>query len=571
MQILINHLGYEKHGAKKAIINAPENSKLDEFIIIDRIRGEIKYKGQIFKSGRVFDWKNYYFWLINFSDFQENGFYYIKIKSDSKDIISETFEINKKLLEKKCLSNILFYFKAQRSSGRYDKSDCSTPFYGKRKDKVDVHGGWFDASGDVSKYLSHLSYSNYFNPQQTPIVVYNLLLMYELFYKKTDDKRSVLLSQCIIDEASYGGDFLVRMKDPAGYFYQTVFDQWSKKTTDRMICSYSTIKGIRSERYQAGYRQGAGVSIAALAKLSLYETYGKYDSKIYLETAINAFMHLEECNNNYLDNGKKNMIDDYCALLAATELYNATKDEFFLKKARNYSISLSGRIMTGEKYSGWWRMDDEGLRPYYHAAEAGMPLISLLRYLEIVNTDEEKNEILLTIRKALCFELNITLEVNNPFGYARQLIKPVSEEIRSSFFMPHKNETGYWWQGENARIASISAAAFMSLKYFQDDKEFYFKLKKYGIDQLDWILGLNPFDTCMLHGRGRNNPEYLDFAPNIPGGICNGITAGYDDENDIAFLPGEYSTNFYNNWRWIEQWIPHAAWYMLAVALYPIE
>ncbi len=571
MQILINHIGYEKNGTKKAIINAPEDSELDEFMIIDNISGEIKYKGKILKSGKVFDWKYFYFWLLDFSDFQNFGFFYIKIKSGSKEILSETFEIAEKLLDKKCLSNVLFYFKAQRSSGRYDKSDCSTPFYGSRKDKVDVHGGWFDASGDVSKYLSHLSYANYFNPQQTPIVVYNLIMMYELFCKKKDNRSSVFLSRRIFDEAVYGGDFLVRMKDPSGYFYQTVFDQWSKKTSERMICSYSTQKGIRSERYQAGFRQGAGVSIAALAKLSYFETYGENNSDIYLNTAINAFMHLEECNTGYLNDGKQNIIDDYCALLAATELYNATKNELFLKKAGNYSTSLSGRIMTGEKYSGWWRMDTEGLRPYYHAAEAGMPVISLLRYLDIVKTDDEKNEILLTIKKALLFELNITYEVNNPFGYARQLIKPVDEKIRSSFFMPHKNETGYWWQGENARIASLAAAAFMSLKYFENDKEFYFKLKKYGIDQLDWILGLNPFDVCMLHGQGRNNPEYLDFVPNVPGGICNGITAGYDDENDITFLPKEYSTDFYNNWRWSEQWIPHAAWYILAVALYPSE
>ena len=40
---------------------------------------------------------------------------------------------------------------------------------------MDVHGGWYDASGDVSKYLSHLSYANYLNPQQTPLAVWGLL------------------------------------------------------------------------------------------------------------------------------------------------------------------------------------------------------------------------------------------------------------------------------------------------------------------------------------------------------------------------------------------------------------
>jgi hypothetical protein len=39
---------------------------------------------------------------------------------------------------------------------------------------VDVWGGWKDAGGDKGKYLSHLSYANYFNPQQTAMVVWAL-------------------------------------------------------------------------------------------------------------------------------------------------------------------------------------------------------------------------------------------------------------------------------------------------------------------------------------------------------------------------------------------------------------
>ena len=40
--------------------------------------------------------------------------------------------------------------------------------------KVDVHGGWYDASGDLSKYFSHLSFANYMNPQQIPMIVWNM-------------------------------------------------------------------------------------------------------------------------------------------------------------------------------------------------------------------------------------------------------------------------------------------------------------------------------------------------------------------------------------------------------------
>lgn len=84
---------------------------------------------------------------------------------------------------------------------------------------------------------------------------------------------------------------------------------------------------------------------------------------------------------------------------------------------------------------------------------------------------------------------------------------------------------------------------------------------------MDWILGLNPYDICMLDGHGRNNPDYLPELGffNAKGGICNGITSGYDDEDDIAFNPENQKDDMMQNWRWGEQWIPHGAWYLLAI------
>ena len=45
----------------------------------------------------------------------------------------------------------------------------------------------------------------------------------------------------------------------------------------------------------------------------------------------------------------------------------------------------------------------------------------------------------------------------------------------------------------------------MAAPYFNSDKTFHDQLEKYAWDQLNWILGLNPFDCCMLHGSGHNN------------------------------------------------------------------
>ena len=71
----------------------------------------------------------------------------------------------------------------------------------------------------------------------------------------------------------------------------------------------------------------------------------------------------------------------------------------------------------------------------------------------------------------------------------------------------------------------------------------------------------------MLRGGGRNNPAPGPGSPNVFGGVSNGITAGLDHEHDIAFLPPPYDTDERHNWRWSEQWIPHAAWLLFGLAL----
>lgn len=165
---------------------------------------------------------------------------------------------------------------------------------------------------------------------------------------------------------------------------------------------------------------------------------------------------------------------------------------------------------------------------------------------------------------SLAFELAITSETVNPFGLARQYVSDARGRKRSSFFMPHENESGYWWQGENARLASLAAAALLGARVLPPARRE--ALRRYAVDQVDWVLGRNLFDVCMLQGRGRNAPDYLPGFPNAPGGICNGVTSGFEDERDVAFLPPPHDADPSHNWRWSEQWLPHDAWMLLALA-----
>jgi hypothetical protein len=71
----------------------------------------------------------------------------------------------------------------------------------------------------------------------------------------------------------------------------------------------------------------------------------------------------------------------------------------------------------------------------------------------------------------------------------------------------------------------------------------------------------------MLQGHGRNNPPYHPGFHNAPGGVCNGITSGIEDEWDVAFRPMPWATDKEHSWRWGEQWMPHAAWLLHALVM----
>src|SRR5439155_21147112 len=257
---------------------------------------------------------------------------------------------------------------SQRSSGLWDRADRRVPFCGGRRGTVDVHGGWFDASGDVSKYLSHLSYANYLNQQGTPIVVWGLLHAADLL-RDRKDLRLRTVAQLLTDEALYGADFLVRMQDPAGYFYQSVFDGWSWDPRRREICAYKTQQGVKLTTYQAAMREVGGLTIAALARVAALKRDGDFPWARYLAAAEKGFAHLAAHNREYLDDHQENIIDDYCGLLAAIELYQATHKPIYLQAARERATSLAGRLGSDDRWTKFWRADAAGKRPYFHAVE----------------------------------------------------------------------------------------------------------------------------------------------------------------------------------------------------------
>jgi len=580
--ILTNHLGYDVAGPKHAVIQGHEGEIVRHCVLEDLATLERTATGAPRRVGPVAKWREWVYWTVDFTSVQREGSFRLSCSTASGEARSFPFLIEKDLLERRTLSNVLYYFKGQRSSGPLDAADRSVPLEGREGTRVDAHGGWFDATGDYGKHLSHLSFSTYFNPQQIPLTVWGLLESYDEIQRRADPAFRQYLRR-LLDEAAWGADYLVRVKVQGGSFYRSVSAPGpGKQPEDRRIGKDAKGMAVKSNEdqasvvaggaaadaeltYQSSLRAGGGLAIAALARAAALGAPGELRSQ-YLRSAEEAWSFLAANNARLTNDGRENIVDDYCALLAATELFRATHKPEYQAAADARAASLVKRLAPGPR--AYWRADD-GDRPFFHAADAGLPVVSLLRYLESAEP-ERRAAALGAVRASLQWELQMSAEVANPFGYARQLVQTTKGVRETRFFFPHDSEAAPWWQGEDARLASLAFAARRALPYFADDRGFTARLGRYAQDQLDWILGRNPFDASLLQGSGRGNPEYLFFGSyeytNAPGGIVNGVTSGFDDPQGIDFNLPHTVTGADNDWRWGEQWLPHATWYMLAVA-----
>lgn len=561
----VNQVALERTGPKSAVVEYSGSQTSGSFTVVKD--GAVVHSGTLALLPDFTEWSgNKKYFKADFSALTANGTYRLAITLGKDAVTSPPFAVADNATFVTTAAAVLDYYKANRHTREADRKIriFDTQRY------VDVWGGWKDAGGDYGKYLSHLSYANFFNPQQTALVVWALAESHD---SATALYRQAGLQTRAVEEALWGADFLHRLLSEEGYFYMTVFDQWASGA-ERMITGYVGQDGVYTKDYQAAFREGAGVAIAALARASMLSkatgVSGEFSAAQYLQDAERAFEHLQKHNLEYCDNRTENIIDDYTALLAAIELHRATGKETYLQAARQRAANLSERMTR----DGWFRSDN-ATRPYYHAAEAGFPVVSLVHYLRIEPDQKLAQQARTTIGKALDHQLALTNKVSNPFNYARQNFRSyrngkLGEQLQEGFFIPHANETGYWWQGESARLSSLATAAILGAKALGGERistgsnfGVSAQLAEFAQNQLDWTLGRNPFDMCMLYGFGANNPPSAKSAGDMErGGISNGITGATasDDGRGVVFAPGPDE----NNWRWLEQWLPHSTWFLLA-------
>ena len=558
--VYTSQVGYDAAAPKMAVLQTSEAvSGPLHFQLIDSISNTV-FSATASAVQELPGWRpGKFFYRLDFSPFRQKGAYRIALLIDRRPVRSASFTIDTNALASLTLPSIVHYYRQQRADKPQEvAADKHVILYGSTQ-TADVRGGWCDASGDISKYFSHLSYTNTMMPQQIPLVTWSLVnsaealphLLGQLKIKAAIDKESL-----------WGADYIMRSLSPRGYFYMTVFSYFNPDPNARRIVGLLA-NSVTNANYACAFREGGGMAIAALARIAARKQNGAFTSQQYLAAAKRAFAHLLVNNKKYDDDGKENIIDDYCALMAATELWITTGESSYGDEARKRAGSISRRM----RADGLLMANDTG-RPFWHASDAGLPVIALARYLDKEKDAAHRSAALHTIRLTLAYQLKVTNNTVNPFGYARQTFS-WQGALKDGFFIPHENESGWWWQGENARLASLAAAAWVGSRIAYQlpaDRAIIDSLHAFASQQLSWILGCNPYSMCFMYGFGNNNVPYMRSLfghSSEKGGISNGITGGasHPDGSGISYKEKDNG----NEWRWTEQWLPHAAWFLQAV------
>jgi Glycosyl hydrolase family 9 len=110
-----------------------------------------------------------------------------------------------------------------------------------------------------------------------------------------------------------------------------------------------------------------------------------------------------------------------------------------------------------------------------------------------------------------------------------------------------------WWVGINANLASTGVGLAKAARLLKEPR-----LAALAQRQLDWIVGVNPFDASTMTGVGRNQPkqfvtgEFKPVTPLIDGAVMNGIGGTPDDQPDLKA----------GSWQTCEYWTPMVCYTM---------
>ena len=542
--ILVNHVGYRPQAGKYCVIAAHHATDFQVVRVHPRavvLKGTLKPVHGDF--GR--------YWVGDFSDLTEPGIYRVVAGTSQ----SERFRIAEDVYSF-ALRKMVGYFGYQRCGP--SESGYNSPCHlddGVRLDngkRHDATGGWHDA-GDVRKWvwaticgmLGLAELHNTLRPQWDHGQIYDELKWGNRYFLAMQDADGHIMDNC-------GGDILQHGD----------MNRWTDNIPgtgdDRLI---QTKPAFISTHFNFVQVQMAMIQITQ-AKDPEYAQRCRRAAERCLDWL--ARQKVKKAND--LGAGIDAYLRSYATL--ADDKYRDLAVDF---ARRLIALQVSNPLDPTEPVGGFFRTAEDDPRPDNQTWNGCWHLIALCNLVEALpghaDTGAWRKTIAAFAEDYLCQMASRTafgivpygLYDTNELGEGRQIGK-----YRYSWFM--RPDPDFWQefhpshpramsQGRNSSLAATGVGLVKASRVLNRPS-----LAKQAQRQLDWILGVNPFNASTVSGVGRNQPVHFMAmsaklnppTPQIPGAVMTGIGGTKNDDPQLE------SGEWYN----CEYWTPCVAYTM---------
>jgi len=543
LRVAVNQVGYEADGPKGAVVLSnffPAKATSAYVEILDE-NGRLVREQEVACAGRMYgekqaDW-GWYFWPVDFSPLRTAGEFKVKARVGRLDATSYPFSIERDLLfSETAQSNVDFFF-VQRCGfevpgwhAACHLDDAKLPDGTHR----DLTGGWHSA-GDYNKLNWEYGDGG---------VMYALINAYESapdFFEQFD--RDGAAPCDIVDEAWWGAKFLAKVQVPETGGILNHIEQgpdrrtwmnWCppEKTTDNTVGTADDPVVTEGEG-QSPLAIGGWARLAALLDARGVETD-------YLARAVRLWEHATKGGSSF---------GQPLALIGTVDLYAVTGEQRYLDFCRQSAQALLD--------SG----DPEGQLPGGYADSGDIPAAALAYFAIKLSEEALVKPIRDRLEKHLPFFL---AEAANPAGLMMQKLG-----ADGYFFDPSSA------LGCNYQLCSRAWSALMVYRITRDRRAW-----EYAANQLDFVLGKNPYGVCMMEGEGsynlpRYHHRYITIPGHergaVPGAIPNGFVRDMAG-NDRPGIDLSTGGRAYPSYRTNEPWLVHNVLYTLAItALHDVQ
>ncbi len=516
--LLVNQAGYDARGPKRVWLQANfVPLEIASFQLL--MEGEVVYQGYWGPVQKIETW-NLWYREGNFSSWLQSGKYKVRIEWRSEFIESPVFLISAHQITKWTAPLATRFFFIQRCGTEVPGwhapchlDDAKMPDGSHR----DLIGGWHDA-GDYNKYNGY-----------TPLAVYALAKFAEGPSTShglwRDDFGEPL------EEALWGAEWLRKCQDPESkkliYAVFSGYGYWGvpEKETDNLLGGGDDRPVVFPFQWNENE-----MAVAAYAVL-----YRKTGDPAWKQAA-------EELWNVVQQHDFSDIIQGAKRLLAAVELFRSTENRQYQEIAESCAENL---IQVQDERGGWpsWPLA---------VVDYGLPAAALAEFYLAIPESELAPQVQESLWQYMSFWAS---RRSTPFD--------IPKWDKNEYFYPYARDQ--WYVGQNSMYLSQAWAGFLISLIIPRGRG---KTYLWASGCLDWVLGANPLGICMMYGAGtthlkRYHHRYDSISNGkngcVPGAICNGFTRKSLD-SDFFYLDLEG-----NSWQTNEPWLPHNAYFLLAL------